>query len=137
MSIFGCRCKCSCLVAAVILGVILGVVGAFLQITGMITVTPAFLWVLLGVALVYLGVLVLAAAWAGGDDAIGCCLCQILNALLVGILGTALFAVVLLGIGIVATSILSAVLVGVLLFFFWLTLGTTACLVRSLFACGC
>ena len=137
MSIFGCRCKCSCLLAAVIASVILGVVTAFLQITGMITVTPAFLWVVLGIAVVYLGVLVVAAALSCGEEASGCCLCATLNALLSGILGSALFAVVLLGIGIVATSILSAILVGVLLFFFCLTLSATACLVRSITACGC
>ena len=136
MSIFGCRCKCNCLLAAVIASVIVGVVAAFLQITGMITVTPAFLWVVLGIAVVYLGILVLASARCCPEEASGC-LCTALNALLVGILGAALFAVVLLGIGIVATSILSAVLVGLLLFFFSFTLSATACLVRSLFTCGC
>ena len=134
MSIFGCRCKCNCLLAAAIASVILGVVAAFLQIMGMITVTPAFLWVVLGIAVVYLGVLLVAAALT--EDTAGC-LCPALNGLLVGILGAALFAVVLLGIGIVATSVLSAVLVGLLLFFFSFTLSTAACLVRSLAACGC
>ena len=136
MSIFGCRCKCSCLLAAVIASVILGVVTAFLQITGTITVTPVFLWVVLGIAVVYLGVLVIAAALRSGEEASGC-LCAALNALLAGILGTVLFAVVLLAVGIVATSVLSAVLAGVLLFFFSLTLSATACLVRSLASCGC
>lgn len=136
MSIFGCRCKCNCLLAAAIVSVIVGVVSAFLQIMGMITVTPAFLWVVLGIAVVYLGVLLVAAALTGAEETAGC-LCPALNGLLVGILGAALFAVVLLGIGIVATSVLSAVLVGLLLFFFSFTLSTAACLVRSLAACGC
>lgn len=136
MSIFGCRCKCSCLLAAVIASVILGVVTAFLQITGTITVTTAFLWGVFGIAIVYLGVLVVAAALTGGEEASGC-LCTTLNALLAGILGTALFAVVLLTVGIVATSILSAILVGILLFFFSLILTATACLIRILTACGC
>lgn len=136
MSIFGCRCKCSCLLAAVIASVILGVVAAFLQITGTITITTAFLWVVFGIAVVYLGVLVAAAALAGGEEASEC-LCNALNALLSGILGTVLFAVVLLAVGIIATSILSAILVGILLFFFSLTLSATACLVRSLAGCGC
>ena len=136
MSIFGCRCRCSCLLAAVIASVILGVVAAFLQITGMITVTTAFLWVAFGIAVVYLGVLLVAAALAYGDEPSGC-LCATVNALLAGILGTALFAVVLLAVGIVATSILSAVLVGALLFVLSLLLTGTACLVRSLTKCGC
>lgn len=134
MSLFGCNCKCNCRLAAVIASVIVGVVTAFLQITGMITVTPAFLWVVFGIAVVYLGVLVVAAALSGREEA-SRCLCTALNALLIGILGTVLFAVVLLAVGIVATSILSAILVGVLLFFFSLTLTSTACLVRSLADC--
>lgn len=135
MSNFGCYCKCSCRIAAVIASVIIGVVTAFLQITGVITVAPVFLWVAFGIAVVYLGVLVVAAALSGAEEAAGC-LCTALNALLIGILGTILFAVVLLAVGIVATSILSAVLVGILLFFFSLTLTSTACLVRSLADCS-
>lgn len=135
MSNFGCYCKCSCRIAAVIASVIIGVVTAFLQITGVITVAPVFLWVAFGIAVVYLGVLVVAAALSGAEAAAGC-LCTALNALLIGILGTILFAVVLLAVGIVATSILSAILVGILLFFFSLTLTSTACLVRSLADCS-
>lgn len=136
MSLFGCRCKCSCQLGAIIASVILGVVTAFLQITGMITVAPVFLWVVFGIAVVYLGILLLAAALSGGEDVSGC-LCTTLNVLLTGILGTVLFAVVLLAVGIVATSILSAILVGILLFFFSLSLTATACLVRTLATCGC
>lgn len=135
MSNFGCYCKCSCRIAAVIASVIIGVVTAFLQITGVITVAPVFLWVAFGIAVVYLGVLVVAAALSGAEEAAGC-LCTALNALLIGILGTVLFALVLLAVGIVATSILSAILVGILLFFFSLTLTSTACLVRSLADCS-
>lgn len=135
MSNFGCYCKCSCRIAAVIASVIIGVVTAFLQITGVITVAPVFLWVAFGIAVVYLGVLVVAAALSGAEEAAGC-LCTALNALLIGILGTILFALVLLAVGIVATSILSAILVGILLFFFSLTLTSTACLVRSLAGCS-
>ena len=135
MSNFGCYCKCSCRIAAVIASVIIGVVTAFLQITGVITVAPVFLWVAFGIAVVYLGVLVVAAALSGAEEAAGG-LCSALNALLIGILGTVLFALVLLAVGIVATSILSAILVGILLFFFSLTLTSTACLVRSLAGCS-
>lgn len=136
MSIFGCRCKCSCLLAAVIASIILGVVTAFLQITGTVTVTTAFLWVVFGIAIVYLGVLVVAAALSGREEG-SVCLCATLNALLAGILGTVLLAVVLLAVGITATSILSAILVGILAFFFALTLTATACLIRGLSDCGC
>lgn len=135
MSLFSCNCKCRCPLAALIVSVILGVVTAFLQITGVVTAAPVFLWVVFGISIVYLGVLVIAAALARGAEA-GACLCTALNALLIGILGTILFAVVLLAVGIVATSILSAILVGILLFFFTLTVTSTACLVRDLLHCG-
>lgn len=129
-----CTFKCSCSAAALIAGVILGVLAAFLQITAVITVTPAFLWVAFGIAVVYLAVLVAAAA---GTRTTGqyCCRCPVLNTLLFGILGTILFAVVLLAVGIVATSVVSAVLVGLLILFLTLTLAASACFVRCLSNC--
>lgn len=130
-----CNCRCNCVLVAVIASVVVGIVTAFLQIAGTITVTPVFLWVVLGIAVVYLGVLTVSTALArrSGTSA---CLCSALNALLIGALGAILFAIVLLAVGIVATSVLSAVLVGILLFFFALTLTSTACFVRSLADCG-
>lgn len=129
-----CCCRRDCTLIAVIAAAILGVIGAFLQFAGRITVTPAFLWVTLGIAVGYLAVL------AGGFLLRKCpeparCLCKALSALLVGILGTQLLSVVLLAVGIVATSVLSAVLVGLLVAALALTLGSTACLVRCLAAC--
>lgn len=137
MSIVGCNCtcRCRCTLAAIIVSAILGVITAFLQITGGITVAPVFLWVVLGIGVVYLPVLLIAAALSGRETPEGCA-CESLNTLLVGILGSILLAVVLLAVGIVATSVLSAILVGLLLFFFTLTFTSTACLVRSLTSCG-
>lgn len=134
MSIYGCHYQCSCRLLAVIASVIIGVITAFLQITGTVTATPAFLWVVFGVAVAYLGVLVVAAALSGRGDPTGC-VCSALNALLIGILGSVLFALALLAVGIVATSVLSAILVGITLFFFALMLTSTACLVRYLVNC--
>lgn len=134
MSLISCNSRCRCTLAAIIASVIVGVVAAFLQITGVITVAPVFLWVVFGIAVVYLGVLVVATALARRTEAAEC-VCSALNALLIGILGAILFAVVLLAVGIVATSVLSAILVGILLFFFTLTLASSACLVRSLASC--
>ena len=127
-----CNLKCSCTVLALVAAAIIGVVAAFLQITGVITVAPVFLWVALGIAVVYLGVLV-ATAGRGRD---GGCVCRTLGTLLAGILGTALFAVVLLAVGIVATSVVSAILVGVLVFFLVLTIAGSACYVRCLADCA-
>lgn len=133
MSLFGCTCKCKCAPAAVLAAVIIGVLSAFLQITGVVVVAPVILWVVLGIAIVYLGILVVAAAVARRTDS--CCDCGILGVLLAGILGSVLFSLILLAVGIVATSIVSAVLVGLLLGFFTLIIAGSACYVRCLAGC--
>ena len=130
-----CTCRCNCTLGAIIAALIVGVLAAFFQITAAITVTTAFLWVVLGIAVVYLATLVIASALSRRSDS-GICRCSALNTLLAGILGTILFAVVLLGFGIVATSVVSAILVGLLLGFFALTVTATACYVRAAADCG-
>lgn len=135
MALFNCNCKCGCTAAAVIVSAIIGVLTAFFQITGVITVTTAFLWVVFGIAVGYLALLVLGTAWDRRGET-SSCQCTALNAVLAGILGSILLAVVLLAVGIVATSVVSAILVGLLLFFFSLTLAGSACLVRTLTGCG-
>lgn len=135
MSLFNCSCKCNCTVAAVVASVIIGVLTAFFQITSVIAVLPIFLWVVFGIAVVYLGVLVVATALARRSERCGC-LCTVLNTLLLGILGSILLSVILLAFGIVATDVISAILVGLLLFFFSLTLTSSACFIRCLTDCG-
>lgn len=128
-----CNMKCNCTVLALVAAAIIGVIAAFLQITGVITVAPVFLWVAFGIAVVYLGALVVTGGRRGEA---GGCVCRTLGTLLAGILGTALFAVILLAVGIVATSVISAILVGVLVFFLALTLAGSACYVKCLADCG-
>ena len=135
MSMFCCESRCRCVLGAIIASVIIGVVAAFLQISEIISVTPAFLWVLLGIAVVYLAVLVAAAAF-GSDGGRCSCRCSTLSTLLVGILGTVLFSVVLLGIEFAATSVVGAILAGLLLASFSLTIASSACLVKCLGDCN-
>ena len=135
MTLFNCAGRCRCTVAAIIASVIVGVLAAFFQITAVITVTPVFLWVAFGIAVVYLAVLTIAAALADPPEQTEC-FCDTLDALLAGILGTILFAVILLAVGIVATSVVSAILVGLLVFFFAVIVTATACFVRRLVNCG-
>ena len=135
MSLISCSCRCRCTIAAVLLSAIVGVLTAFFQITGVITVTDTFLWVVFGIAVGYLAVLVIATALARRAEVCSCA-CDLLDVLLTGILGSILLSVVLLAVGIVATSILSAILVGGLLFFFALMLTVSACYVRCLADCG-
>lgn len=140
MAILSCGCRPNCTVWALIISAVLGVLAAFLQITGVITVAAVFLWVVFAIAVVYLGSLLAAEALARPTES-RACQCSGLETLLAGILGTillavVLLAVVLLAVGIVATSVVSAILVGLLVFFFSLTLGASACYVRCLSGCG-
>ncbi len=122
MAIFCCDNRPSCVSLAIIASAILGVIAAFLQITAVITVTPAFLWVALGIAIGYLAILL-----ATNER----CRCgsTSLTAVLVGILGTALISVILLAITFAATSIIGAILVGLLVLFLSLIVTASACLV--------
>ena len=133
MSDFGCRCKGNCTALVVIGSIIIGVVTAFLRITAAITVTPAFLWVLFGVAIGYLAVLLITSALTGPE--VRGCICPIISALILGILGTVLTSVILLGITFVATSIVGAIITGLLLLFFALVVGETTCLVKCILSC--
>lgn len=133
MSIFCCENKPSCATLAVIASAIIGVIAAFLQISAVITVTPAFLWVALGIAIGYLAVLLATTCCCRVTNS---CKCNngALSAVLTGILGTALISVILLAITFAATSIVGAILVGLLLLFLSLIVSGTACLVSN---CGC
>ncbi len=130
MSNFGCNCKSSCTLLSIVASLIIGIITAFLTITAAITVTPAFLWVVLGVAVVYLAILL----FTRGRDSRGCA-CSILPVLLAGILGAILVAVILLGISFAATSIIGAIITGLLLAFLSLIFTTTACLVSCEAGC--
>lgn len=129
-----CRCcRIGCGVLAVVVSLVLGIITAFLRITGTITLTPAFLWVLLGVAVVYLALTLFTATLSRNE----CCegFCSNVTTLLAGILGTILLSIVFLAIEFVATSVIGAILTGALLFFFFLTVTSAACLARCLFNC--
>ena len=128
MAFFCCDNKQGCVSAAVFASVIIGIVTAFLRITGVITVTPAFLWVVFGVAVGYLAVLLLAAFL---NHRTFICV-RALPAVLAGVLGSVLLSVVLLAITFAATSVIGAIVTGLLLLFFSLLITATACLVKCL-----
>ena len=130
-----CGLRTSCTGLAVIASLIIGVITGFLAITAVITVTPAFLWVLLGIAVVYLAVLLIAST-IFRVTGIRCCICRTVPVLLTGILGTILASVVLLGITFAATSIIGTIITAALLTFFSLTVTATACLIKCLAGCG-
>ena len=135
MSKLNCNCSCNrgaqCSLLAIGASAIVGIIATLLTITAVITVTPAFLWVLLGIAVVYLAVnLIVSASFK--CRRICDCIDTPLSLVLAGILGTILLSIVLLAITFPATSVLGAIIVGVLLFFFSLLITSTVCLVRCL-----
>ena len=127
-----CCCRSSCTLFAVIASIIVGFITILLRITAVITVTPAFLWVVFGIAVVYLAIAILKA---GKNTTASRCICPTLSVLLTGILGTILTSVILLAIEFAVTSIIGAIITGALLFFFSLTITSAACFVKCLAGC--
>lgn len=128
-------CKNNCTGIAVVASIIIGIITAFFRITAVITVSSAFLWIVFGVAIVYLA-LTLAATAVADDNRLGNCVYTTLSTLLISILGTILLSVVLLAITFAATSVVGAVLTGLLLFFFSLMVSSVACLVKCFARCN-
>ncbi len=123
-------CRFSCTGAAIIGSILVGIVTAFLTFMATIAVTPAFLWVVFGIAVVYLAVNLVVAALS--NDNVKRCLCPNSTAWLVGVLGTILLSLVLLAIPFAATSVIGAIFTGALLAFFALVITTTVCNVRCI-----
>ena len=132
MAIFSCGCKSDCAGLAIVSSIIIGIIAAFLRYTAVITVTPAFLWVTLGIAVVYLAVLLAVSPTIRRSG----CVCTNLPVLLTGILGTVLFSIVLLAVPFAATSVVGAILTGILLFTLALAITTVACLVKCILGCN-
>lgn len=126
-----CCFRCGCTLFAVIASAIIGIVTAFLTFSATITVTPAFLWTLFGIAVGYLAVTLATNAYLSCRCGTACTK-RTIGALLAGILGTILTSVILLGITFAATSAIGAIITGLLLFFFSLTVSETACLAKCL-----
>lgn len=129
-----CRCQGDCIGLSIVASIIIGIITAFLTFSAAITITPAFLWVVLGIAVVYLAITFIVTSFLG-ETRIRDCVCRILSALLIGILGAALVAVILLAITFAATSVLGAIISGALVGFLALILTSTACLVKCLARC--
>lgn len=130
MSDFNCRNNVSCTALAFIGSLIIGVIAAILRITAVITVTPAFLWVVFGIAIAFLILLLLISAFSDREARMTCS--STLSAVLTGILGSILTSVILLAVTFAATSIVGALIAGALAFFFSFMLSTVACYIKCL-----
>lgn len=129
-----CTRQCNCTIVALAASLAVGVIAAVLTFLAIVTAAPVFLWVAFGIAVGYLAVLLVTAAF--GSCFTRRCIAIYLPALLTGILGTALTAVVLLAVTFAATSVIGAIITGALLFFFSLTVIVTACLIKCLVTCA-
>lgn len=129
MSVLNCDARRDCTLIALIVSTIIGIITAFLRITATITIPPVFFWVIFGIAVGLLAVTLVAVALT--KDKNNCeCVERTLGTQLISILATILLSLILLAIPFVATSIIGAIITGLALFFFSLTLGSTACLIK-------
>lgn len=133
MSNNGCKNRYNCLDIAVLASVIVGVIAGVLTFLATITLTPAFLWVIAGVAVVYLALLLFITSFSRD---VTFCKFEALRAVLFGILGTILFSVILLGVTFAATSVVGAIFAGLAVGFFALTITATACLIKRNVTCN-
>lgn len=124
-----CCNKNECLIIAIASSILVGIVTGILTITGIITLTPAFLWVVFGIAVVYLAIAFITSVLRRFDTP--CNARSVIGTLIAGILGTILFSVILLAVTFPATSAIGAILAGLLLAAFSLIITSTACLVFS------
>jgi len=125
-----CNCQTNCTSVAVIASTVIGVLAAIFRYIALVTITPAFLWVLFGIAIGYLAITLLTSA---ASERNGCC--GNLSTFFVGVLGTIITSLLLLGITFAATSVLGAIITGLLLFFFSLFIVSTACIIRCRYRC--
>ena len=129
-----CDCqRCNCGVLAFVASVFVGIIAAILRYTAVITITPAFLWVVLGVAVVFLGASVFAAILGGSG--VRRCFCEYFTLFVVGALGAILLSVVLLAIPFAATSLLGALISGAMIYAIAQVVTITACILRCIINC--
>ena len=124
-------CVRLCNALGIFFSVIVAIIGGFLTYNATITVTPAFLWVLFGIAVVYQAVILVKTDCANTNG----CICEALGTVFTGILGTIVTSLILLGITFAATSVLGAVITGLLLGFFTLLITSVICLIRCIANC--
>ncbi len=135
MTRINCGCNGDCTGLAIVASVVIAIITGILSGLGLITLTPAFLWVLLGISVVYLAFLPINVTLI--RNSVGCaCVSSVISALIYGELGTILLSIILLAEIFVVTSPITAILAAGLLGFFSLLITSTACLVRCAAVCA-
>lgn len=133
MSNSNCRCTIGCPYISIFASIIIGIISGFLSFSAIITVTPAFLWVIFGIAVVYLAIALVLSAVSGGTE--NGCVCRAVVTFFTGVLGTILTSLILLAVAFAATSIIGAVITGLAIAFFALTILSVVCLIKCFVNC--
>lgn len=129
-----CNNRVDCRFLAVAASLIVGIITGILTYTGVVAIGTTFLWVALGVGLLYLALILLTVINSASRSVRGC-ICKVSGILTTGILGTLLTAVILLGVDFAATSVLGAIISGALLAFLSLLVSSAVCLIRCVSNC--
>lgn len=130
-----CRTKLDCALISIAASVLVGIIVAILSFTAIITVATQFFWVALGVAAVFLAVLLLTSV--GIRHLRECCICSAVPQILTGIVLTILAGIILLAVTLAATSVIRAILVGILTGGLTLIITSVICLIKCLTDCDC
>ncbi len=125
-----CERNNTCTILGVTISVILGIAAAFLRYFAVIAPAAAFYWVLLGVGVIYPAVILLSLSRRESGRT---CICEGLTLFIVGIAGTIITALLLLGITFAATSIIGALFTGLSVGFFALLISSVLCII----SCAC
>lgn len=134
MSEINCYCNNGCIALSIIASVIIGIIATVLNVTATIALGVPFLWAVLGISLFFFAVALVGSALLQNCSARSC-ICAILSALIVGVLGTVLAAVVLLLVDLAAAGVVASLIVGALSGFFTLVLTSVACLIKCITGC--
>ncbi len=128
-----CNRRVECGFLAIAASVIAGVVAAIAQFTAIITLTPVFYIVALGVAVLFLAVLLALTPNLYKTACQGCN--GNLKLATIGILGTIVTSIILIAVGFAATSVLGAIFVGLLAASFALAITSIVCAVNCTGEC--
>lgn len=134
MSNLTCGCRNECIGISVLASIVIGIITAFLTFSATITVGNAFLWVALGIAVLFLALAFLVSGFIRYSG-IRSCICRSLSLLITGIAGSILTALILLAIEFAATSIIGAIITGLLLLSFSLIITSVICIIRCATDC--
>ncbi len=135
MGFFNCNCKIGCTVSGLIVSLIAGIVTLILNITGIISVLPLFLWIGFGVAIGLLIVTLLIVASTDEERKERGCIFRALSTLQFGALGVILTALILLAVDFGGISIIGAIIYGAFIFSFILLITSVICLARCFASC--